>query len=155
MERNNLWKITVTSFANINNLSDSQLDKIFTCYNRDKYQDFRKEMTEKNKAYDQYPVAKWQLEKTDSIEKLWHKSIKYTIDENVVNVVVSLDVEFPKNFDKDDVLIWVEGFNRLNQVYLLVQMEDIVAEIEIDRKENDFLKELVANQKFDRKRIIL
>ena len=110
-------------------------------------------MTEKNKAYDQYPVAKWQLEKTDSIEKLWHDSIKYTIVENVITVVVSLDVEFPVTFDKDDVINWVEGFNRLNQVYNLVQMEDIVAGIEIDRNENDFINELVTNQKFERKRI--
>ena len=113
MEKNNLWKVTITSFADKRNLSVDQLNKIFSCYKRDKYQNFRKEMTEKNKAYDQYPVAKWQLEKTDSIEKLWHDSIKYTIVENVITVVVSLDVEFPVTFDKDDVINWVEGFNRL------------------------------------------
>ena len=153
MESNNLWKVTISSFANRNNLSDSQLDKIFTCYNRDKYQDFKKEMTEKNKEYDKYPVAKWQLEKANSIEKLWHNSIKYSIIEDVVSVSVSLDVEFPTEFDKDDVLMWVEGFTRLNLVYNFVQMEDIVAEIEIDRNENVLLNELVDNQKFDRKRI--
>lgn len=152
--KNSNWKVSVTSSANKNNLSVAQLDRIFSCYNEDSYQEFRNEIREKNKKYDKYPTAKWQLEKADSIEKMWHSNVKYTIDGDIIKADVVVEVDFPTEFDKDDVLNWVEGFNRLNQVYLMVQMKDIVAGLTVNTNENEFLEELTNNQKFDRTIII-
>lgn len=143
------WNVDITSHADRKNLSNEQLSKIFNCFNSEGYQEFKNEMIESNKKYDIYPTAKWQLDKADSIEKIWHSKITYsTTNNNVVNVNINIDIDFPKNFDKDDVIIWTEGIDRLNKVYLMVQMEDIVKSNSIDRDENRFLEELVNNQKF-------
>jgi hypothetical protein len=145
------WKINITSFANKNNLSDARIDRIMNCFNENEYQDFKKHTTEDNKKYDIYPLAQWQFRKADDIEKLWHKSIKYIQSINslddVVNVEVDFEIDFPHDFDKNDVWSWVEDLNRINKIYLMVQIKDLVKNIELDENENKFIDDLIKNQK--------
>lgn len=150
-EKNKKWKIEIVSFADKNNLSDDQINTIFTCYNHNEYQNFINEIRKKDKVqYDNVPQAKWQLKKSHDIEKMWHNNIDYTIDDVVVKVCINLKINFPIDFDKNDVIEWIEGFNRLNQVYCFVQIEEVVKSSEYipDKNGNIFLKELIKNQKF-------
>lgn len=154
-EKENIWKFEVKSYSYKNDLTDEQLDIIFSCFKNEDYQNFRNEIKEKDKKYDEFPSAKWQLQKASEIEELWHNNLDYTIDENVVNSCVNLEISFPESFDKDDVLIWMEGFGRLNRVYLMVQMDEITKDnnYHVDRNENIFLNSLEQNQKFYIKKI--
>lgn len=112
-------------------------------------------MIESDKKYDEYPVAKWQLAKAKEIEELWHNNIDYTINNENVKVSVNFNVDLPKDWDKSDVITWTEGFNRLNQVLLIYQMEKLVKDnnYHIDKEENNFLHRLSENQKFSVEKI--
>ena len=149
------WKINITSEASKNTLTDEQLADIFKSFFSEKYQKFRNDMIESDKKYDEYPVAKWQLAKAKEIEELWHNNIDYTINNENVKVSVNFNVDLPKDWDKSDVITWTEGFNRLNQVLLIYQMEKLVKDnnYHIDKEENNFLHRLSENQKFSVEKI--
>lgn len=156
MKETKKWKFKITSHANNHGLSDEQIAKVMDCYNHEEYQDFRNEMREKNKKYDQYPVAKWQLEKSDSIEKEWHDSLKFEIVGDKVTATVEFDVSFPESFDKGDVVEWCEGFNRLASINPMTIGKEIIQHHKEDReipvsnykKSHEFLMELKKNQTF-------
>lgn len=148
------WKINLSSSANKSSLSENQLSKIFNCFKNEEYQKFRNKSIEKDKQYNKYPAAKWQLQKSKEIEELFHNNIKYIIDNDLVNVDISFEIDFPDDWNKDNVIDWIEGFDRLNRVFLMIQMDELILnknikDYNIDRKENDFLEELTKNQKFN------
>lgn len=156
MKETKKWRYKVTSHANKNGLSDEQIEKAMKSYYHEEYQDFRNRMREKNKEYDQYPVAKWQLEKSDSLEKEWHDKLKFEITGDRVTVSVEFDVTFPESFDKGDVVEWCEGFNRLATINPMVHQKEIIdlhkkgEDIPEDfyKKSHEFLTELMSNQTF-------
>ena len=152
MEKNITYKINLTSEATKNSLSDEQLNDIFKCFFCKEYQNFRNSILEEDKKYDEFSLAKWQLAKAKEIEELWHNNIDYTIDNENVKVSVNFNVDLPKSWDKDDIIIWTEGFDRLNKVLLMYQMEKLTASnstYHVYKNENDFLHRLSKNQKFN------
>lgn len=126
MQENSTWKYKVTSYANTLGLSNDEIKKILDCYNHEEYQDFRNEMREKNKQYDNHPVAKWQVEKSDTIEQTWHNNIKYEINGDRVDVSIEFEVSFPDDFDRGDVIEWCEGFNRLGAINPMTYQKEII-----------------------------
>ncbi len=141
------WKIVISASADKRNLSDEQLKSIFNCFKHEEYQDFRNKMIEKDKMYDIYPVGKWQLKKAREIEELWHNNINYTIDNNIVNVSINLKINYPISFDDYDVIEWTEGIRRLQPIYSMVQMKNMINCIPVEEDENRFIDELCDNCK--------
>ena len=150
---NKKWKVGVTSFANKKELTNEQVKNILDCYNSKEYQDWITEVDKKDKKYDIYPDAKWQLEKSREIEKLWYENIKVDFNHGIVDFCVSLEIDFPESFDNRDVMGWIEGCDRLVKILLFVQSEKIcdshinLGDYEVDKRENEFLEELSKNQK--------
>ncbi len=126
MEEKNRWSYKVTSHTKTQGLTQEQIDGIMNCYKCEEYQEFRTEMREKNKQYDQYPVAKWQLEKSDDIEQTWHDKLKYEIRGDEVYAEVEFEITLPESFDKGDVVQWCEGFHRLRQIYPMMLQKEII-----------------------------
>ena len=120
------WKVEVTSKANTYGLSDIEIKELFNYHNHTEYVDFKTEMKEKDKQYDIYPVAKWQLEKGNEVEQLFHNNIKFEINGDIVTVSTNFEVTFTDSFEKDDVLTWVEGFHRYSKLVPMVAMYNIM-----------------------------
>lgn len=154
MEEKNKWTYKVTSHAKTNGFNTKQISEILNCYQHEEYQEFREKMREKNKAYDQYPVAKWQLSKSDEIEQTWHNNLKHEIRGDEVYVEVEFDVTFPESFEKGDVVQWCEGFHRLSGIHPMILQKEIIKlhkigeEIPTDYYDfgANFLNELSQNQ---------
>ena len=149
-ERN--WKISIESSANQDSLTISQIDNVLNCYNDEEYQDFLSSMKEKDKEYDAYPVAKWQIDKSRNIEKTFFDKMTHAVNDNVVKVSVNFDISFPNDFDKDDVRSWVESLHRLVQIHPMTKQKQIIREKELfdenlAKREHLFLQELVNNEK--------
>jgi len=157
------YKINITSTTE-NTLTKEQLDEIFNCYFSDKYQKFKTENiksidnaitnVEKTNGADYANTLSWQFAKSREIEDLWHNNINWSIDNNIVKVSISFEVEFPIHFTEQTIIEWVEGFDRLNKVLLTYQLKKIVEnnKIVIDKEENNFLERLNNNIKFEIKR---
>ena len=143
------WSISITSFANKNSLTNEQIVKLLDIFNDEEYQDFLSTQKESDKKYDSYPTAKWQLEKAREIEKTFFDKLTHNIN-NTVDVSVNLEINFPNDFDKDDVLIWVESLDRLLKIHPMVKQKEIIQKVYVEnlaKQEHIFLKELVNNQK--------
>lgn len=160
-EEENKWSYKVTSHAKTQGFNAEQISEILNCYQHEEYQDFRNQMREKNKKYDQYPVAKWQLEKSDEIEQTWHNNLKYEIRGDEVYAEVEFDVTMPESFEKGDVVEWCEGFHRLREIHPMTLQKEIIKlhklgeEIPKDYYEfgSNFLKELNQNQTLQVKKL--
>ena len=145
------WKVEVTSKANTYGLSDEEIKELFNYHNHTEYVDFKTEMKEKDKQYDIYPVAKWQLEKGNEVEQLFHNNIKFEINGDIVTVSTNFEVTFTDSFEKDDVLTWVEGFHRYSKLVPMVAMHNIVNKSfdeERNKKERKFTEELSNNEDY-------
>lgn len=143
------WKVEVTSETSTHGLSDEQIKELFNYHNHPEYVDFKNEMKEKDKQYDIYPVAKWQLEKGDEVEQLFHNNIKFEINGDIVKVSTKFEVTFPDSFEKDDVLSWTEGFHRYSKLVPMVAMYNIInksSDEERNKKERKFTEELSNNE---------
>lgn len=145
------WKVEVTSKANTYGLSDIEIKELFNYHNHTEYVDFKTEMKEKDKQYDIYPVAKWQLEKGNEVEQLFHNNIKFEINGDIVTVSTNFEVTFTDSFEKDDVLNWVEGFHRYSKLVPMVAMYNIMNKSfdeERNKKERKFTEELSNNEDY-------
>lgn len=143
------WKVEVSSKASTHGLSDEQIKELFVYHNHPEYVDFKNEMKEKDKQYDIYPVAKWQLEKVHEVEQLFHNNIKFEINGDIVTVSTNFEVTFPDSFKKDDVLNWTEGFHRFSKLVPMVAMYNIMNnsfDEERNEKEKKFTEELSNNE---------
>jgi len=126
MKEENKWSYKITSHSRTHGMSPEQINEVLNCYKHEEYQDFRNEMSKKNKIYDQYPTAKWQLEKSDQIEQMWHENLKYEIKGDEVYAEVEFEVTLPKSFSKGDVVEWCEGFHRLRQIHPMILQKEII-----------------------------
>jgi len=126
MEDKNKWSYKVTSNSRTHGMNSEQINEVLNCYKHEEYQEFKEEMRKKNKIYDSNPTAKWQLEKSDEIEKTWHENLKHEIKGDKVYVEVEFEVTLPESFDKGDVIEWCEGFHRLRQIHPMVLQKEII-----------------------------
>ena len=118
-----LWSVEVKSHANTNGLTDVEIGDIFEYHNHEEYTDFKTDFNKKmSDEYNKYAVAKWQLAKTEEIERLFHDNIKYSIKDDVVYVTTKFEISFTDSFDKGDVLGWTEGFNRIAKLVPMIHM---------------------------------
>lgn len=143
------WKVEVTSGASTHGLSTEEIKELFNYHNHPEYVDFKNEMKEKNKKFDIYPVAKWQLEKGDEVELSFHNNIRFEINVDIVTVTVNFEVTFPDSFKKDDVLSWTEGFHRYSKLVPMVAIYNIMnksLDEERNKKERKFTEELANNE---------
>lgn len=146
------WKVEISSHATTD-LTIEDIKRVFNYYSHPENIDFKTEFNKKRGEYDKYPVAKWQLSKSDELENLFFNSIKFEIkDDGVVYANIKFQISFTEEFDRGDVIEWVEGFSRYGQLVPMVRMYNIVNKVDDDEemyeKEKKFTADLVRNQKW-------
>ena len=154
MENIQNWKVSLISLVKKDQLTNSQVDTVLDCFSNEDYQSYLQTMKESNKKYDIYPITKWQLEKAREIEKKFFDGLSHTIDGHNINVSVDFEINFPEEFDKDEIGDWIEDLNRLQKIYPYIKQKQMMRDWgSIDEnlryKEECFIEELVFNQKIE------
>ena len=156
---NNNWHVKMTSQAGTNGLSNNQIESSLHSNIDPDNVKFHKEFNAKMDSKYDNPNARWQTDKRVELDKLFNDNLSYQIDDDIVNITVEYDVEFPNDWDRGDIIGWCEGFNKISKAYHYSHSERIVKRYKDDptgiiRDENhseikDFLDEIASNQKFE------
>ena len=116
MKWNNLelvtWNVSVTSTVK-NTISIEELNTILNAKYYLGNKDNLEFMDDQAKE-----IAYWQIDKADEFANKFHKSIKYSLDKDMITVYTNFDIEVTDNFTDSDVKIWTQGFQRLVVAYL-------------------------------------
>lgn len=153
-EDKNVWHFRVKTEAKTR-LSSDLVDLVLNSTKDEETINFYKEFTKK--GIQDYPggVGNWQIAKSQEVRDIWDDSISYDQSGNTIKATVEFDIDFPVEFDKDDVINWCEGFSKIGQSYWLNKGERIVkGKLVLEEEENKneiklFINDLIRNQKFD------
>ena len=155
-----LWKIEIHSETITNGLTTEQVEDVLDVLNDEYHVEYQKNWNKKMQdEYNQYPVAKWQIQKGTEIEETFRNSLKYNIVDDKVSVDVVFDVTFLENFDKGDVYQWIEGLDRLVKAHSNIQIEKLMGrkekpfDEELSKQEREFLLNLTKNQRWEVKKL--
>ena len=147
IEDTTTWKVHLYSKSKKHNLSDNQIDDVLHCFNDEDIKKFKADFNKKMRdEYNQYPLAKWQNDKTEEIENKFFDNLKYNIFNNIVEISIEFEIKFTDYFDNIDVHNWAHGLNRLRKIHPMIQQKKIINKEEIDDNEEHFLNELCDNE---------
>lgn len=116
METN--WKVLITSRANTNGLSLDQIETVFNSYKDPENIEFRNDHKKSAMAaYGQYPTAVWQLEKSEEMDNLFYDNMTFSVSDDVVSFSTEYEVQLTEDFERPNVVEWVEGINKIRIAY--------------------------------------
>lgn len=155
-----LWKIEIHSETNTNGLTTDQVKDVLDVLNDEYHLEYQKNWNKKMQdEYNQYPVAKWQIQKGVEIEETFRNSLIYNIVDDKVSVDVVFDVTFPKSFSKGDVYQWIEGLDRLVKAHSMIQIEKLMSrkekpfDEELSKQERELFLDLIKCQRWEVKKL--
>ena len=148
-----IWLVKVTSHANTHGLTAEQIENIFLgSFNSDKYKAFKQKMnlalsgegqSDEFKKSFQKPKAKWQVAKSNEVEESFFNNLKYSIVGETIEVDTEFQVKLLESFNREEVIDWVEGMNRIPKVHLYVSRYN---DGDLHDREWEFLQELNDNE---------
>jgi len=156
-----MWSIYIKSSANTMGLSKEDVEDAIFSIKSDHSRTNKKNFYDKTREEYKGTVGEWQMDKSEEVERNFINGLSVKFDEDVVTVETKFEMTFPDDWDRGDVSIWVEGFNRLTIEYLELSMERMVALYKSDQSFDDVknkliltvLKEIEKNQNWDIKKI--
>jgi hypothetical protein len=167
-----IWKCKVTSFASIvSNIRDrrnqairlekDEVEEAIFSIKSDIEKNWKKDFYERTRnEYSSSEIVKWQMDKAEEIGNKFSDNLEVSFDGDIVNIKTEFEVAVLENWDMNDVIQWVEGFNRINQAYNHVKMEKIVNDYKNGIKIEDstivleLLNNITRNQTFEIRRVI-
>jgi hypothetical protein len=166
-----IWKCKVTSFSPIYAdsirdrkneplyLSKEEIEEAILSIRDDLEKNWKKDFYSRTRdEYSSSDVVKWQMDKAEEIGNKFSDNLEISFNGDVVNVKTEFEVAVLEDWDMNDVIQWVEGFNRITQAYNHVKMQKIVNDYKngIEIKDSTAILEILnninRNQTFDVRR---
>lgn len=145
------WLVDISSTVNNTfQLSKELLEDAIQSPNDPIIKQFHEDLHSKMNTNHKSDVLDFQINKKNEIKRLFMKNLQLDFNEDKITLSTKFFIEFPKDWERGDVIGWCEGFNRINCEWLFLQSEKFLTrDNDLHIKVKDFFDEILKNEKFN------